>query len=458
VNAASAGAKDAETSERRRVLGPFDATMVVAGGVVGVGIFALPGRVAQRLPDERWIVAAWAVGGVIALFGALTFARLGRRVPRAGGTYAFLRAAFGPLPAFLFGWASLLTINSGAMAFMAAMVSTNIVLLCGGETGDAGTPLGTAIAIAAIVVLTVVNALGVRQGGWTQDVVTVFKLLALGGLSLLGWLVAAQAGAGGGDGGARRTGAGSEGSITIAAFCFALLPVLFSYGGWQNACNLAEEVRRPERTLPFAIVVGTASAVVLYVLFIAAVLRQLGVEGTAGAEPIAAVALGVAVLGDLGSRVVSAAIGLSALGVLNGFILGTPWILYAMARDGCFLRVFARLDPRSGTPLFVLVLQAALAVLYVLAADVEEVIDGLVVIDWLFFALAGAACVRLCAGEGPRAWLVPGFFACLALGIIGVVVWESVAGESTRAPMALVQLGVLGVGVVVYGVWLRGRG
>ena len=427
-------------NDTRRVLGPFDATMVVAGAIVGVGIFAMPGEVAAKLPDRDWILLAWGVGGVIAALGALTFASLARRVPRAGGTYAFLREAFGPLPAFLFGWASLLTINTGAMAFMATMVSLNIALCFGGDPGGVE---GTVVAIVVILLLTAVNALGVRQGAWTQNAVTVIKLLSLLALILLGWLSPVQESVG-----ARRVEA--AGSLTLPAFCFGILPVLFSYGGWQNACNLAEQVRRPRRDVPFAIVVGTIGAALIYLAINAALVHQLGVEGTASATPIAGVALGVATLGEAGSRIINVAIALSAFGVLNGFILGTPWILFAMARDGCFFRAFARVGARSGAPLSVLGLQAALAIAYLLVGELYDIVEGLVVIDWLFFSLAGFACVKLLA-RGPAARrVVPGVFAALSLGIVSIVVTESIVSDTRTAPMALVQLVVLGFGVGAY--------
>lgn len=432
-------------SETRRVLGPFDATMVVMGAIVGVGIFAMPGQVAERLPDRGWILLAWGAGGVIAALGALTFASLARRVPSAGGTYAFLREAFGPLPAYLYGWASLLTINTGAMAFMATMVSLNVVSCFGGDPSGGE---GTAVAIAAILLLTTINALGVRQGAWTQNAVTVIKVLSLLALVLLAWFSPVNERA-------VVSGVEAPGGFTLAAFCFGLLPVLFSYGGWQNACNLAEQVRRPERSVPFAIVVGTIVAAVIYMVFNAAIVHQLGVEGTANATPIAGVALGVATLGEAGSRVINVAIALSAFGVLNGFILGTPWILFAMARDGCFFRVFARVDSRSGTPLLILGLQAALAIVYLLVGELYKLVDGIVVIDWLFFSLAGFACVKLLLGRGGRRLVIPAVFALVSIGIVAVVVWESLVSENQRAPMALVQLGVLGVGVGVYFLFFR---
>jgi APA family basic amino acid/polyamine antiporter len=439
-----------------RTLGPFDATMVVLGGIVGVGIFFTPSQVAERVPQGAWVLAAWAAGGAVALLGALTFASLAHRVPRAGGTYAFLRAGFGPFPAFLYAWASLLTINTGAMAIISRIAAENLLRLRGGEPSEAAVQW---LAVLAIAVLTLVNALGLRQGAWTQNVLTALKALAIAGLTVLGFFAAA--------GGAMRVETGvpppppvpPAGGSLASGFCLALLPILFSYGGWQNACNLAEEVRSPRRNVPLAVVLGTACAAGLYLLFNAALLRQLGVEGMARSGAVG-VDMARQVLPAWGATLASAAIATSALGVLNGFIFGAPRILYACARDGLVWRSFARLDPRTGIPLRVVLLQSALSLVYVFIAGLREIVDGLVVVDWTFFALAGLSWFALAERRLRLTALVPGLFALLSLAIVAGAFVQSFyfTADHKTAHMGLVQIGVLGVGALVYFVWRGAAG
>jgi APA family basic amino acid/polyamine antiporter len=438
-----------EGGERKllRVLGPFDATMVVAGGIIGAGIFTTPSVIASILGRGELVLLAWLVGAGVAVAGAFTFSDLAERLPRAGGTYAYLKAAFGPLPGFLFAWSSLFTINTGAAAFMGLAAGSYIVGLWQADPSleDCRWQVQGA-ALGAIAFFTLVNACGVRQGARAQNLLTLLKLSALIGLAAAGLLLPAPAGS--------PAPLEREQEAGLGLFCLALLPVLFSYGGWQNVCNLAEEVRSPTRHLPLAILLGTGLAAALYLLFNGALLAQLGAEGMA-ATPAVGTALARKVLGEAAGALAGVAIALSALGVLNGFVLGTPRILYATARDGLFFPAFARLGERSRAPLRVLLLQAAVSAVYVLFADLRQILEGLVVVDWLFFALAGLAWFALVKGRSPLRAIIPALFVLVALAVPAGAVITSLAGDGKTALMGAVQLGILGCGALAYGAWFR---
>ena len=246
----------------RRELGTFDATMVVVGGIIGAGIFINPYIVAQRL-DSGWLVmAAWIAGGAIAIAGAFTFAELGSLFPTAGGHYAYLRDAYHPMAGFLYGWALLLMIESGAIAAVGITFAEYTLRLVG--RGGAST---SSLAILAIVVVAAINYLGVKPGSRVLNAFVVLKVAAIlvliGAGFVLGGSPAADTAA------AAVAQAGeppSEPHPLILAFGAALIPIMFSYGGWQNANYVAEEIRDPVKNLPRALLAGTAVVVTVYAL------------------------------------------------------------------------------------------------------------------------------------------------------------------------------------------------
>src|SRR5688500_2600540 len=221
--------------------------MVVVGGIIGAGIFINPYIVAQRLPSEEWVLAAWAAGGAIALAGALAYAELGSLFPKAGGQYVYLRDAYHPLVGFLYGWALLLLIECGAIAAVAITFAEYALRLVGREDASA-----LPLAIAAIVVVSAINYLGVKPGSRVLNVFVVLKVAALAVLIGAGFLIAPavpQAGAAGGAAGAGDALAGGSAALPIL-FGAALVPILFSYGGWQNANHAAEGIAHPRRSPP----------------------------------------------------------------------------------------------------------------------------------------------------------------------------------------------------------------
>ncbi|MGD2122966.1 MAG: amino acid permease, partial [Gemmatimonadota bacterium] len=384
-----------EKAELHRALGLFDATMVVVGGIIGAGIFINPYIVAQRLDSPGWVLAAWVVGGLIAMAGAFTFAELGVVHPKAGGHYAYLREAFHPLLGFLYGWALLFMIETGAIAAVSITFAEYTLRLLGRE-GVNAIPL----AVAAIVLVGGINALGIKPGSRVLNILVVLKVLALALLIGFGMLMPVSPVEGlVGGGGAMDAGAGAvmdlvaeEEGFRLAIFALgaALVPVMFSFGGWQNVNYVAEEIREPRRNLPRSLILGTAVVVLVYVLVNWVYLRTLGHGGLAGTLTPAADAARVT-MGPLGDRFLALTISVSTFGFLNLTMLAPTRVYYAMARDGVFLSSVSRLHPRFRSPTRAIFLQTGLALVLVFWKDYAQLVDYVVFADWIFFGLAGAS-------------------------------------------------------------------
>jgi APA family basic amino acid/polyamine antiporter len=363
-----------------RALGPFDATMVVIGGIIGSGIFINPYIVAGRLDSSALVLGAWVAGGAIALAGALSYAELGSLFPKAGGQYVYLRDGYHPLAGFLYGWALLALIESGAVAAV-AITFANYALRLVGRPDVAAVPL----AIAAIVVLSIINYLGVKPGSRVLNVLVVLKVLALAILILAGALAPGTAGWWS----ASREAAPDAAPVALA-FGAALIPILFAYGGWQNANYVAEEIQNPRRNLPVSLLAGTAAVVVIYVLVNAVYLRALGLEGLAATRtPASDAAAGL--FGGWGDTFVTASIAISTFGFLNLAILAPTRVYYAMAADGVFLRDLAKLHPIYRTPWLAIIIQSTWSCILAATGSYETLLNYVVFADWIFFGLTVGA-------------------------------------------------------------------
>ena len=426
--------------------------MVVVGGIVGAGIFLNPAIVAQRVGSAGMVMGAWALGGLIALLGALCFAELGARRPEAGGGYVYLRETAGPLPAFLYGWTLLLVINSGGIAAVAVTFARYAA-----ELGGLGAGSVRPLAVGAIVLLTGINVAGVRPGAWTQNAFTVLKLAAIAVLVAAGLALAGTGDAGAATGTATEVASAGPGATGLTALGTALVPVLFAYGGWQHANHVAGEVRRPARTLPLALLLGVAVVVVTYLLANLAYLSGLGVAGLA-ASPAPASDTMRSVVGEGGARFIAAGIVVSTFGILNLFILAAPRVYQAMAADGLFFRSVAELHPRFRTPHRALVLQAAWAGTLTLTGTYGELLDWTVFGDWIFFGAVAATLFvyrrRDRAGPSggtfriPLHPLVPGLFVAAALAVVA----SSVASNPLNALYGTL---LIGAGVPAFLFWRR---
>jgi basic amino acid/polyamine antiporter, APA family len=421
----------------RRALGPFDATMVVIGGIIGSGIFINPYLVARQLDSPLLVLGAWATGGAVALIGAFAYAELAQRLPKAGGQYVYLREAWHPVVGFLYGWALIFMIETGAMAAVAIAFAQYTQRL----TGHGGID-PRIIAVAAIALLSAVNYVGVKPGSRLLNVFVVLKVAALAVLILCAW-----SGTGAADWMTRgRQGAGNS---TAIAFGAALIPILFTYGGWQQANYVAEEIRDPERLLPRALIAGTLSVIVIYLLVNVAYLRTLGLDGLAASLTPAADAAGHW-LGASGDRFVAAAIAISTFGFLDLCILAPTRVYYAMANDGAFVPALARLHPRFHTPSAAIVVQSTWAILLVLTGTYGDLLNTVVFADWIFFSLTvGGLFILRARSAGTPGFRTPGYpwlpaaFVGVALVVVASVVREAPLRSATG-------LGLLLLGVPVY--------
>jgi APA family basic amino acid/polyamine antiporter len=416
--------------------------MVVIGGIIGAGIFITPAIVAQRLDTPILVLAAWVMGGAIALAGAFSYAELGAVFPKAGGQYVYLRDGLHPLAGFLYGWALLLVIESGAIAAVAITFATYALHLAGGPDG-ARVPL----AIGAIALLSVVNYLGVKPGSRVLNVFVVLKVAALAMLIGAGVFAAGHAGWW------TETRALVAGpSSTLVAFGAAMVPILFTYGGWQNANYVGEEIQNPRRNLPIALLAGTIAIVVIYLAVNVVYLRALGLNGlAASAAPAADAARRM-----FGSRVdvfMSSAIAISTFGFLDLAILAPTRVYYAMAADRLFVPALATLHPRYATPSLAIIVQSAWSCILALTGSYEQLANYVVFADWIFFGLTVLTVLtfrrKLPLAERPGgSFRAPGYpLVQILFVIISAAVVASVIGAAPGAAAKGAVLIALGIPV-----------
>jgi APA family basic amino acid/polyamine antiporter len=373
-----------------RRLGLFDATMIVMGGIIGSGIFMNPSVVARRVTTPFLILLVWALGGLIALAAAFIWAELSALRPAVGGQYAYLREAYHPLIAFLYGWGLLLVIQTGGMAAVAITFARYFLELTHLRVAD------WLVAVLALGSLTIVNCLGVRAGGTVQSLLMVLKIVAIVALISCGLsLIMPQ------------TGDSANGGISIVAggiafgfgpsFSFlttlgaAMVPVLFAYGGWQTATFVSGEIREPRKNLPRALIIGVTGVVILYLLVNFVCVRVLGVSGLASTTTPASDVMRLA-LGPTGARLIAAGIAISTLGFLSQGMLTAPRVYFAMAEDGLFFKSVGRLHPKTHVPILAIVIQGLLAIVIALSGRYEQILNYVVSVDFIFFG-ATALCI-----------------------------------------------------------------
>lgn len=399
-----------EHPQLRRVLGPFDAGCIVVGAIIGVGIFFTPSSVARVAGSAPYSLLAWAAGGAIALVGALTFAELGGLYHRSGGQYEVLRDAYGPFPAFLFVFCNATAIQAGAIAIIADTCMANLSVAAVGSPPD--TLIRLLGALVLIVLLTLANLAGVRSGAMIQNITTIAKLAAMIVVTLLAVFFRGPSTM------SSPTEIGS-GSGLFAA----LVPVLFSFGGWQSALWIAGEIRDPARNIPRAIVGGVVLVVVVYLLINWAYLHLLGYAAVAASPTLAADAAAVGWPAG-GRRAIALAVALSAFGVLNVQLLTGPRLLYGMAMDGRFFAPFREVHSRFQTPALAILLLGGMSMILLLAAGqkaVDRILNGAVFIDSVFFISTGLSVFVLRAKrpDAPRSFRVPGYPIVPALFVLG---------------------------------------
>ena len=372
------GAEPEATRGLVRRLGPFDATMLVMGGIIGAGIFVNPAEVARHVDTPGLIVGVWVLGGLIAMAGALVYAELADRRPHVGGQYAYLRDAYGPTPAFLYGWSLLLVIQSGGMAAVAITFARYFDQLTALALPDG------VVASAVLLLLVAINCLGVRAGGTVQSGLMLLKILAIALLVLAGWWFAPA------NPDYIRPPAGHSSAGMVAAIGAAMTPVMFSYGGWQTASFVAAEMRDPRRDLVRALLWGVAGVVILYTAVAFVCVYALGPAGLAQSPTPAADVMRLA-LGGKGATLIALGIAISALGFLSQGMLTAPRVYFAMAEDGLFFRKIAEVSETTRVPVMAILLQGAAAMIIALSGTYGQILSYVTSVDFIFFGLTGAA-------------------------------------------------------------------
>jgi basic amino acid/polyamine antiporter, APA family len=428
----------------RREIGPFDATMLVMGGIVGSGIFMNPYVVARQVGTPALILAAWAFGGLVALAGALVYAELASLRPAVGGQYAYLREIYGARVAFLYGWVLLLVVQSGGMAAVAVTLARYL-----GELVPLPLP-EAATAVLALAVLTAVNCLGVRSGNRVQSLLMVLKTAAIAGLVAVGVV------AFGSERVALRPVLDRSPSFGLmTAFGAALVPVLFAYGGWQTSGFVMGELKRPARDMPRALVLGVAGVVVLYLSVNVVCLRALGAPGLAASTAPATDVMRLA-LGDRGARLIAAGIVISTLGFLAQGILTAPRVYYAMARDGVFFAPVGRLHPVTRVPVLAIALQGLFAGVIAVSGRYEQILNYVVSVDFIAMGLAGATLFFYRRRGEPAEFRAPGHPWTTIFFVASC--WLVVAATIQRYPRdSVVGLAILALGLPAYGLWAAPR-
>ncbi|MDQ6799545.1 MAG: amino acid permease [Acidobacteriota bacterium] len=418
-----------------RRLGPFDATMIVMGGIIGSGIFINPHVVAMQVHSPALIVGAWAAGGVIALLGAFAYAELAALRPEVGGQYAYLRDAFDPSVAFLYGWALLLVVQTGGMAAVGVTFGKYFVQLTGTRIPD------TAIAAAALALLTIINCLGVRSGSNTQSALMLLKLAAIATLIIAGFMF-------------RGTAAASPASSNhddLLSFAAAMTPVMFAYGGWQTASFISGELKRPERDLAIGLLLGVAGVIVVYVLVNVVYVRVLGPVGLAQSDAPASAVMRT-VLGERGARTIALGIAISALGFLSQSMLTAPRVYYAMAADGIFFRTVARIHPTTQVPSVAIALQGVVAIIITLTRKYGQILNYVVSVDFIFFGLTGLALFIFRRRLPPAPFRTPGHPVTTA--IFTLACWAVVIATIAQHPTdSVIGLTILVAGLPAYLWW-----
>jgi APA family basic amino acid/polyamine antiporter len=429
--------------ELRRSIGLLRATALVVGIIVGASIFVQPSAIAAQVATPSGILLVWAVAGLLTLIGSLVTAELASAWPRSGGVYVFLRDAYSPALGFLWGWAMFWSMHSGIVAAIAVVFARYVGTWI--PMGEAGT---RATAVAGILALTAVNYLGVRQGSAVQAALTLVKVLAVVLIVVAGFAVDVPAAA-------VATVPATPG-ISVPAFAAALVAGLFAYGGWHMVSYAAEETVDPVRTIPRALLLGTATVTTLYVAVNAAYLRVLPLEQLRGSTRVVADFADV-VLGGDGARLMAGLVVLSALGAMNGVILAGPRVYLAMARDGLLFRWLGAVHPTFRTPHRALVAQAVWASVLAATGSYRALFTRVVYTEWIFFALMAASLfwLRRRPGYAPayRAWGYPVTPALFVAASAAIVVTQLAAEPVDSALGLLLVL----AGLPVYLFVLRGR-
>jgi APA family basic amino acid/polyamine antiporter len=430
----------------RRQLGLFDATMIVMGGIVGAGIFANPSEVAHRVHTPFLILGVWVLGGLFAMCGAFIWAELATRLPGAGGQYLYLREAYNPSVAFVYGWGLLLVTQTGGMAAVAVIFASYFRALTGVVFND------SAIAAVVLLVLTGINCLGVRAGSNVQSAFMLLRIAAIAGLVILGLAL------GGSSPKSEPLLATPVSFGLLKNIGSAMVPIAFAYGGWQTATFVAGEMRDARRDLSRGLLMGVAGVVALYLAVNFVCLRVLGSAGLDATTTPASDVMRAA-FGARGAQWIAAGIAISTLGFLSQSMLTAPRVYYAMARDGVFLASVGKVSQHSQAPVVAIILQGGAAIVIACSGTYGQILNFEVTVDFIFFAMTAASLFilrRRQIGSETVTYRVPGhpfttiLFVLSCVGIVGSAIVASPANSA-------IALGIMLAGLPVYCYWSRFR-
>jgi amino acid transporter len=432
-----------------RHIGLLNSVAVLVGVAIGSGIFRVPATVAAQLQAPGPVILCWIIGGLVALFGALTIAELAGALPRSGGIFTYLLESFGPLPAFLFGWTELVVVRASALGAIATIFAEYLGYFL---------PLSPAavryVAAAAIVVIGALNYVSVRQTAAIMTVAAVAKYAAAMALGVLAF----TAGSAGAAHFSHPWGSGLQPSLLATA----LIPVMWTYDGWADLSFMGGEVKDPQRTLPLALILGTVCVLIVYLVINIGFIYLLPLPQIAQSKLIAATAAEhIPLFGGLGAAIIAAVVVVSAFSGLNGSMMTGPRIFFAMAERGLFFKSIARVSPRFHSPSAAIGLASALGVVYVLRNDFAQLADRFILGIWPFYALAvaGVFVLRRKRPRLERPYRVIGYPIVPALFLLASL--AMVANALITDPVNTgVTLGIIVAGVPAYYLWMlwkRGR-
>ena len=405
--------------ELARDLGVSHAGAIVFGTIIGSGIFLVPAEMMQAVGSAKLVYLVWLVGGLLSFFGALTYAELGAMKPQAGGEYVYVRDGYGPLAGFLYAWtwfviakpASIATVTTGLVRILGtfpvfAFFSNSVV-------HSVPISYGQLVAIAATVLISLLNYIGIKKAGEFQLVFTVLKVAIILGIVLIGFSFS-------GGNWSHFSGAYSGARGGIAGFMAALVAALWAYDGWNDLNMVAGEIRQPERNIPIALIAGVATVGALYMLVNAAVQFVLPADAIAASARPASDAIGL-VWGTFGASLVSAAMAVSMLVTLNGTMMSGARVPFAVARDRYFFSALAEVHPRFHTPSVAILVQAALSILLLLVGGSFRQLFSLAIFaEWLFYMIAASTVFifRRRDPQAPRPYRVWGYPVVPALFVL----------------------------------------
>jgi amino acid transporter len=429
-----------------RTLGLFNGVAVLVGVTVGSGIFRVPATVAALLHEPRAILLCWVAGGVITLFGALTLGELAGAMPRSGGLFAYLLESFGRLPAFLFGWTELAVIRASALGATATIFAEYL-----GYFVSLSEAQVHYVAALAIVVIGAINYLGVQRAAAVMNVATAAKYVAVMALGLLAFTAAT--------GSWQHFHSQSAAPVHFSLLASALIPVMWTYDGWADLSFMGGEVRNPQRTLPMALILGTACVMLLYLTVNIGFMYVLTVPQMAGSKLIAATAAErIGLLGGLGAAIIAGVVVVSTFSGLNGSMMTGPRVFFAMAERGLFFSAVARVSPRFQSPAVAIWLATALGVIFVLQSNFAQLADRFILGIWPFYSLAvaGVFVLRRTRPEMSRPYRVIGYPVVPALFLLASLAMV-INALFTNPTDTAVTLAIIAAGVPVYYIWERAR-